>query len=64
MTWAAIIIVGGQACVMFALLGFVRTFGRYTDALMKAHNSNMLVYRLANTILEYAQETLRQENAQ
>jgi len=52
---AAVIIVTGQGCVIYALLRFIRTFGVYTDALLQAHESNVIVHQYQVKILAESQ---------
>ena len=43
MIWVALIMVIGQGAIIGTLLYFVRTFGAYTEALLQAHESNIMV---------------------
>lgn len=61
MIWASLTIIACQVVIMGMLAWFVRTFGAYTAATLKAHESNMLVYQQALKILEYTNAALQAE---
>lgn len=44
MMWAAVLMVLGQGAIIGTLLYFVRTFGAYTEALLQAQQSNVLIH--------------------
>jgi len=62
--WAAVILLLGQGAIIGTLLYFVRTFGSYTDALLRAHESNLAVraesIRMLNEIQQHRQAPLTQ----
>lgn len=43
MIWIALVIVVGQGCIIGLLLYFVRTFGAYTNILLRTHESNVML---------------------
>ena len=61
MVWAAIAVIIGQAVIVGVLIKFARTFGSYAAAVMKAHESNTVLYYQAIKILEYTHHVLRDE---
>jgi hypothetical protein len=62
MTWVAVVLLLGQTLVLGVLAWILRTFGRYTAATLAAHESNLLVYRQAVKVLEYAETLLRKSS--
>ena len=65
MTVLAILIVVGQALVVWLLLRFVRTFGSYTDRLVQTHQANLRIHEEQAAILrELRALRLRQEPPQ
>lgn len=43
--WVALAMVLGQGVIIATLLYFVRTFGAYTEALLRTHESNIVVHQ-------------------
>ena len=43
MIWVAIVLILGQGCIIGLLLYFVRTFGEYTNILLRTHESNVML---------------------
>lgn len=56
MIWTAVIMVIGQGTIIGTLFYFIRTFGSYTEALLRAHESNLVAradtVRLLNALYE------------
>jgi hypothetical protein len=44
MIWVALVMVLGQGIIIGTLLYFVRTFGAYTEALLRTHESNITIH--------------------
>ena len=63
MLWAAVLIIVCQVIIMGMLAWYIRTFGAYADAVLKAHQSNAVLYQQSLKVLEYANELLAKEAA-
>lgn len=55
MIWVALTMVVGQGAIIGTLLYFVRTFGAYTEALLRAHESNVMMHQYTLKVLETVQ---------
>ena len=60
---AAAIIIVVQGGIIALMLLLVRTFGAYTKALVRAHESNTVLYQQSVKVLEHAETLLREEDA-
>jgi len=59
----SVLIILLQGVIVALLLVVVRRFGVWTRTVVEAHRSNVVFYRQAIKILEYAEELLKQEPA-
>jgi len=50
MIWAAMAMVAGQGLILLFLLKVIRTFGAYTEALLKANSASLLVHEEQRTV--------------
>lgn len=58
-----ILVLVAEAVILWLLQRMLRAFGAYTEAFMKAHESDRIVHQQAIKILEYAEELLRKEKS-
>ena len=61
--WAAVIIFVCQVIIMAMLAWFIRVFGAYTAAFIKAHDEDRIVKQQIMRALEYFEDISRKEHA-
>ena len=59
MIWVALIMVIGQGAIIGTLLYFIRTFGHYTEALLQAHESNLIMREHAIKLIDELRQARR-----
>lgn len=57
-----ILVLVAEAVILWLLQRMLRAFGAYTEAFVKAHESDRVMHQQAIKILEYAEDLLRKEN--
>lgn len=62
MTVTAVLFLVAEAVVLWLLNRIVRVFGAYTDAFVKAHESDRIVHQQFVKAIEYLEELIRKED--